>query len=73
MRTNRNVIVLLAIVAGISVLRDVSAQTPVQLKPGDLAPPFSLVGSDGRTYSLASFRGKEAVVLVWFVKAFAVP
>jgi peroxiredoxin Q/BCP len=73
MRTYRNVVVLLAIMAGASVLRDVSAQTPVQLKPGDPAPPFSLVGSDGRTYTLAGFRGKEAVVLAWFVKAFTGP
>jgi len=73
MRTFRNVIVLLAIVASTNVLRGVSGQTPVQLKPGDPAPPFSLVGSDGRTYTLASFRGKEAVVLAWFVKAFTGP
>jgi peroxiredoxin Q/BCP len=73
MRTSRNVIVLLAVMAGASVLRNVSAQTPVQLKPGDPAPPFSLVGSDGRTYTLAGFRGKEAVVLAWFVKAFTGP
>jgi len=46
-------------------------QTPVQLKPGDPAPDFSLPGSDGRTYRLADFRGKQAVVLVWFVKAFS--
>jgi thioredoxin-dependent peroxiredoxin len=40
------------------------------LKPGDPAPPFSLVGSDGNTYSLADFKGKRAVVLAWFRKAF---
>lgn len=45
--------------------------TSVQLKPGDPAPDFSLPGSDGRTYRLADFRGKQAVVLVWFVKAFS--
>ena len=61
---------VLALVASMSVLRSVSAQTPVQLKSGDPAPPFSLIGSDGRTYTLAGFRGKQAVVLVWFVKAF---
>jgi len=63
--------VFLAVVASISVLRGVSAQTHVQLKAGDPAPPFSLMGSDGRTYNLADFRGKQAVVLVWFVKAFS--
>ena len=40
------------------------------LKVGDQAPPFSLAGTDGRTYSLADFRGKQVVVLAWFAKAF---
>jgi peroxiredoxin Q/BCP len=40
------------------------------LKVGDQAPPFSLVGSDGRTYRLADYRGKQVVVLAWFAKAF---
>jgi peroxiredoxin Q/BCP len=40
------------------------------LKPGDAAPGFSLPGSDGKSYSLADFRGKRAVVLAWFPKAF---
>jgi hypothetical protein len=68
---NLGMLVLLAVVAGTSGPRGVSAQTPVQLKSGDPAPPFSLMGSDGRTYNLADFRGKQAVVLVWFVKAFS--
>jgi thioredoxin-dependent peroxiredoxin len=40
------------------------------LKPGDMAPDFSLPGSDGRTYNLSDFRGKQVVVLAWFPKAF---
>jgi len=48
----------------------VRAQPPVELKPGDPAPPFKLEGSDGKTYSLADFKGKQAVVLAWFPKAF---
>ena len=47
--------------------------SPVQLRVGDPAPPFSLPGSDGKVYSLASYRGKQAVVLAWFVKAFTGP
>lgn len=43
----------------------------VGLKVGDEAPPFSLPGSDGRTYTLAEFRGVKPVVLAWFPKAFA--
>jgi len=41
-----------------------------ELKIGDVAPAFSLVGSDGQTHSLAEFKGKKAVVLAWFPKAF---
>ena len=37
---------------------------------GDAAPAFSLAGSDGQTYKLADFKGKQAVVLAWFPKAF---
>jgi hypothetical protein len=40
------------------------------LKIGDEAPLFSLVGSDGRTYNLADYRGRQAIVLAWFAKAF---
>ncbi len=42
----------------------------VQLKPGDPAPPFSLMGSDGRIHSLQDHIGRRAVVLAWFPKAF---
>ena len=37
---------------------------------GDTAPAFSLPGSDGATHTLAEFKGKKAVVLAWFPKAF---
>ena len=37
---------------------------------GDIAPAFSLPGSDGKIHTLADFKGKEAVVLAWFPKAF---
>jgi peroxiredoxin Q/BCP len=43
---------------------------PVQLKAGDPAPDFSLAGSDGRRYRLADLRGRDAVVIAWFPKAF---
>ena len=39
-------------------------------KVGEKAPNFSLVGSDGKTYNLSDFKGKSAVVLAWFPKAF---
>jgi peroxiredoxin Q/BCP len=40
------------------------------LKVGDIAPQFSLPGSDGRSYSLTGYKGKQVVVLAWFAKAF---
>src|SRR5687768_2401795 len=47
------------------------AQTPaVELKVGDMAPDFTLQGSDGKTYKLSDYRGKQAVVVAWFPKAF---
>src|SRR6266571_2687071 len=55
---------LVAVLAG-----TVKADT-VELKVGDMAPNFSLPASDGKTYSLADFKGKKAVVLAWFPKAF---
>ena len=53
-----------------------AAQTPAtpapgpELKVGDQAPDFSLQASDGKTYKLSDFRGKQAVVLAWFPKAY---
>ena len=41
-----------------------------ELKVGDMAPDFELKGSDGKTYRLSDFRGKQPVVLAWFPKAF---
>ena len=41
-----------------------------ELNVGDKAPDFTLAGSDGKTYHLADFKGKKAVVLAWFPKAF---
>ena len=40
-----------------------------ELKVGDIAPAFELAGSDGRTHSLADYKGKT-VVVAWFPKAF---
>ena len=45
-------------------------QSQAELKVGDQAPDFSLPGSDGKTYKLSSFAGKQAVVIAWFPKAF---
>ena len=63
----RLVVVLLLVLVALAAYA--YAQGGGDLKPGDPAPPFSLVGSDGRTYNLADLKG-TTVVLAWFPKAF---
>jgi peroxiredoxin Q/BCP len=41
-----------------------------ELAVGDKAPDFKLQASDGKTYMLSDFKGKKAVVLAWFPRAF---
>ena len=55
-----------ALLAGASMA---TAQT-TELKVGDPAPNFTLKASDGKTYTLADFKGKKAVAVAWFPKAF---
>lgn len=45
------------------------AEARAEAQVGDAAPAFSLVGTDGKTYTLADFKGKQAVVIAWFPKA----
>jgi peroxiredoxin Q/BCP len=48
----------------------VSLSSAAEVKVGDDAPDFSMVGSDGKTYKLADFKGKQAVVVAWYPRAF---
>jgi peroxiredoxin Q/BCP len=65
------VISLLCTAASVSVLAMAGGQpAPAELKVGDDAPAWSLPGSDGKTHSLAEYKGKQAVVLAWYPKAF---
>ena len=49
-----------------------AAQTApaMTLKVGDMAPDFNLEGTDGKMHKLSDYRGKTAVVVAWFPKAF---
>jgi hypothetical protein len=58
-----------AIVVGIINVAMHRHESTVELKPGDPAPDFSLLGSDGRTYRLKDLAGRP-VVIAWFPKAF---
>ena len=65
---------ILALLAAAAMLattaQTVAAADAPMLKKGDAAPNFTLKGSDGKTYKLSQFRGKKAVVVAWFPKAF---
>ena len=59
------------IVSGVFMGAAAMAQAPsAGPQVGDPAPAFSLPGSDGATHSLAEFKGKQAVVVAWYPKAF---
>ena len=59
--------VALALVAGVTGFGQAAGTGPAV---GDDAPGFNLPGSDGKSHRLADYKGKSAVVLAWFPKAF---
>ena len=56
--------------AGLLMTMSLPLTRAADLKPGDDAPAFELTGSDGKTYKLSDFKGRQAVVVAWFPKAF---
>jgi peroxiredoxin Q/BCP len=58
------------IATSIVLLLGVGTAIAEDLEPGAMAPGFELAGSNGKTYTLAQFVGKQGVVLAWFPKAF---
>ncbi len=63
--------VLLALAAVSAYAQQAAPQAPkTHLKVGDVAPDFSLPGTDGKTYKLSDFRGRKNVVLAFYVLAF---
>lgn len=46
------------------------APPPLTLKVGDMAPDFTLPDTTGKKVALSDFRGKNNVVLAFFVLAF---
>ena len=66
MKIKSGISLIFAVMVGVCMSQSANAE----LKVGDQAPDFALQGSDGKTYRLADFRDKQAVVLAWFPKAF---
>jgi peroxiredoxin Q/BCP len=65
---------LVAALAGVASAQGPSPNAapavPTVVKVGDMAPDFTLQGTDGKTHKLSDYRGKQAVVVAWFPKAF---
>ena len=70
MRDSNRHLMAVWLVAACLTLVTLSAAHAADLAVGDQAPDFELTGSDGKVYKLADYRGKQAVVLAWFPKAF---
>ena len=61
------VVTLLAAVASFSSVFCAEASA---LKPGDAVPPMTSTDETGKQIELASFKGKEGLVIFFFPKAF---
>ena len=68
LRSGGTIFVVGAVILGLFSTAEFARSSDLAI--GDQAPDFELPGSDGSTYRLADFRGKQVVVLAWFPKAF---
>ena len=59
-----------ALISSIGLSRGGDAMADTELKAGDVAPSFTMMGSDGQEHKLADSAGKQVVVVAWFPKAF---
>ena len=53
-----------------AVMAAATLAAAADLAVGDPAPDFELTASDGKTYKLSDYKGKKAVVVAWFPRAF---
>jgi thioredoxin-dependent peroxiredoxin len=58
------------LIAVLALLGATTVAETAELEVGDPAPDFALAASDGKTYRLSDFKGKKAVVVAWFPRAF---
>jgi peroxiredoxin Q/BCP len=64
------IVVTLAASAPIAQAPGAAPAVPTVVKVGDMAPDFSLQGTDGKVHKLSDYRGKTNVVIAWFPRAF---
>lgn len=60
------------LITGIAAMAMLGMTSPAgaEVAVGDDAPQFELQGSDGKTYTSDQFKGKQAIVIAWYPKAF---
>ena len=64
-------VILLTVVVSVAAFGQAApAPPPMTLKVGDMAPDFTLPDTAGKKVTLSEFRGKNNVVLAFFVLAF---
>ncbi len=61
---------MLCVLALSAFTQTTPAPPPMTLKVGDMAPDFTLPDTAGKKVTLSEFRGKNNVVLAFFVLAF---
>ena len=59
-----------SMIRSLAALAFVASSNGISLEVGDIAPDFSLPASDGKTYNLDQFTGKQAIVIAWYPMAF---
>jgi cytochrome oxidase Cu insertion factor (SCO1/SenC/PrrC family) len=64
------VLVSVVALAGVASARQASPDRTSTLKVGDMAPDFTLVDQNRNKVTLSDFRGKQNVVLAFYVLAF---
>jgi peroxiredoxin len=64
------IVVAVAAFASMTFGQAAPAPPPMTLKVGDMAPDFTLPDTAGNKVKLSDFRGKNNVVLAFFVLAF---
>ena len=62
--------VLIGLLSLAAIAQAAPAPPPMTLKVGDMAPDFTLPDTAGNKVKLSDFRGKNNVVLAFFVLAF---
>lgn len=64
------ILLAFAVFSGAALAQAAPAAPSIKLKVGDMAPDFTLTDTAGQKVKLSDFRGKNNVVLAFYVFAF---